>query len=366
MMGSPECASCPCLAAHPRGLPAFGQGWSTSTTGPTISPRTSSRPSRRTPAPRSTTRPTISTRSSTPSSGPAGRATTSWCPRPRPSSYASSRPTSTGRSTRPSSRTSGTSIPRSWRALAKYDPGNAHGLPWMWGTTGIGYNVAAIKKRLPDAPVDLLKHVFDPAVVVQVRRLRRDDPRQRHRRAAGGTEISRPRSRFEEDRGSRQGGRRREGGAALHPQVPFVGVHQRAGRRQHLPGLRLSPATSSRPATGPPRPRTSATSPTPSRAKARCSGSTSRPSPRMRPTPTTPSASSTSCSSPRSPRRRASSPATPTPTRRRPRCCPRTISGNPLIYPPADVRAKFYTITAGNADQTRERTRLWTMVKTGR
>ena len=33
---------------------------------------------------------------------------------------------------------------------------------------------------------------------------------------------------------------------------------------------------------------------------------------------------------------------------------------------PADVRAKFYTITAGTADQVRERTRLWTTVKTGR
>jgi putrescine transport system substrate-binding protein len=27
-------------------------------------------------------------------------------------------------------------------ALAKYDPGNVHAIPWMWGTTGIGYNVA--------------------------------------------------------------------------------------------------------------------------------------------------------------------------------------------------------------------------------
>jgi putrescine transport system substrate-binding protein len=42
------------------------------------------------------------------------------------------------------------------------------------------------------------------------------------------------------------------------------------------------------------------------------------------------------------------------------------ISGNPLIYPPADMRAKFYTITAGTPEQTRERTRLWTAIKTGR
>src|SRR5216683_405796 len=45
---------------------------------------------------------------------------------------------------------------------------------------------------------------------------------------------------------------------------------------------------------------------------------------------------------------------------------PKDISGNPLIYPPAAVRARFYTITAGNAEQVRERTRLWTTIKTGR
>ena len=45
---------------------------------------------------------------------------------------------------------------------------------------------------------------------------------------------------------------------------------------------------------------------------------------------------------------------------------PKDITGNPLIYPPAAVRARFYTITAGIAEQVRERTRLWTTIKTGR
>ena len=45
---------------------------------------------------------------------------------------------------------------------------------------------------------------------------------------------------------------------------------------------------------------------------------------------------------------------------------PKDITDNPLIYPPPDVRARFYTITAGNAEQVRERTRLWTTIKTGR
>jgi putrescine transport system substrate-binding protein len=45
---------------------------------------------------------------------------------------------------------------------------------------------------------------------------------------------------------------------------------------------------------------------------------------------------------------------------------PKRITDNPLIYPPPDVRAHFYTITPGTAEQVRERTRLWTAIKTGR
>jgi putrescine transport system substrate-binding protein len=55
--------------------------------------------------------------------------------------------------------------PKIMAELAKYDPGNTHGIPWMWGTIGVGYNVAEIKKRMPNAPVDSLAMIFDPAVV---------------------------------------------------------------------------------------------------------------------------------------------------------------------------------------------------------
>lgn len=51
--------------------------------------------------------------------------------------------------------------------LAKYDPGNAHAVPWMWGTTGLGYNVAEIARRMPDAPVESLAMLFDPAVLAR-------------------------------------------------------------------------------------------------------------------------------------------------------------------------------------------------------
>ena len=47
--------------------------------------------------------------------------------------------------------------------LADFDPGNEHAVVYMWGTTGIGYNVEKIKERLgEDAPTDSWALVFDP------------------------------------------------------------------------------------------------------------------------------------------------------------------------------------------------------------
>jgi putrescine transport system substrate-binding protein len=51
--------------------------------------------------------------------------------------------------------------------LATYDPGNQYGVPLMWGTIGIGYNVDEVKKRMPDAPVDSLAMIFDTAVLAK-------------------------------------------------------------------------------------------------------------------------------------------------------------------------------------------------------
>ena len=38
--------------------------------------------------------------------------------------------------------------------LAKYDPGNEYAVNYMWGTTGIGYNVDKVKAALGDVPID--------------------------------------------------------------------------------------------------------------------------------------------------------------------------------------------------------------------
>ncbi|MGO8915629.1 MAG: polyamine ABC transporter substrate-binding protein [Stellaceae bacterium] len=48
--------------------------------------------------------------------------------------------------------------------VAGADPGNQYGVPYLWGTTGIGYNPAKVKAALgAKAPVDSLKLIFDPA-----------------------------------------------------------------------------------------------------------------------------------------------------------------------------------------------------------
>ena len=51
--------------------------------------------------------------------------------------------------------------------VAAHDPGNAHSVIYMWGTTGIGYDAARLQAIVPDAPVDSWDLVFDPAVVAK-------------------------------------------------------------------------------------------------------------------------------------------------------------------------------------------------------
>ena len=47
--------------------------------------------------------------------------------------------------------------------LAVYDPGKQYAVNYMWGTTGIGYNVKAVRDILgPDATIDSWDYVFDP------------------------------------------------------------------------------------------------------------------------------------------------------------------------------------------------------------
>jgi putrescine transport system substrate-binding protein len=59
--------------------------------------------------------------------------------------------------------------PQILAAVANADPGNAYGVPYLWGTTGIGYNPAKVRAALGgNAPTGSLKLIFDPAVAKQL------------------------------------------------------------------------------------------------------------------------------------------------------------------------------------------------------
>lgn len=52
--------------------------------------------------------------------------------------------------------------------VALYDPGNAHGIPYMWGTAGIGYNEKILAQTLPGVPRDSSRLLFDPAFAAKL------------------------------------------------------------------------------------------------------------------------------------------------------------------------------------------------------
>jgi putrescine transport system substrate-binding protein len=54
--------------------------------------------------------------------------------------------------------------PQLMAKVALNDPGNGHGVIYLWGTNGIGFNGKMVKALMPDAPLDSWRLVFDPAV----------------------------------------------------------------------------------------------------------------------------------------------------------------------------------------------------------
>ncbi len=53
--------------------------------------------------------------------------------------------------------------PELMQRIAVLDQDNAHAIPYLWGTTGIGYNVAKVREALgADAPVDSWALILDP------------------------------------------------------------------------------------------------------------------------------------------------------------------------------------------------------------
>ena len=58
--------------------------------------------------------------------------------------------------------------PQLMARVAHNDPDNAHGVIYLWGTNGLGYNEKMVKALMPDAPLDSWSLVFDPAVAAKV------------------------------------------------------------------------------------------------------------------------------------------------------------------------------------------------------
>jgi putrescine transport system substrate-binding protein len=54
--------------------------------------------------------------------------------------------------------------PQILQIVTAFDPGNEHALPYLWGTTGIGYNPDLVEKALGTRKIDSLAAVFDPAI----------------------------------------------------------------------------------------------------------------------------------------------------------------------------------------------------------
>lgn len=56
-----------------------------------------------------------------------------------------------------------------WDAIEErteaYDPGNQYSINYMWGTTGIGYNVDAVEERLGKSTIESWDVVMDPEIV---------------------------------------------------------------------------------------------------------------------------------------------------------------------------------------------------------
>jgi len=52
--------------------------------------------------------------------------------------------------------------------LAFYDPGNQYAVNYMWGTTGIGFHVKAVKRILgPDGTIDSWDYIFNPEKIAK-------------------------------------------------------------------------------------------------------------------------------------------------------------------------------------------------------
>jgi len=73
-----------------------------------------------------------------------------------------------GRLNRSQLRNHGNLDPQLMQRVSIYDPGNEHTVPYLWGTTGIGYNPDKVEEALGTRTIDSLAAVFEPAMAAKL------------------------------------------------------------------------------------------------------------------------------------------------------------------------------------------------------
>ena len=255
--------------------------------------------------------------------------------------------------------------PRIMASLAKYDPGNTHAIPWMWGTIGIGYNVPEIRKRMINAPVDSLAMMFDPAIVsrfVDCGVMMLDSPTDVFPAALKYLQLD-PDSKKSEDL--------EKAAAVIKAIRPFVRKFHSSEYINALAGGDICLAFGFSGDVLQARERAAAAAQPRDIAYAVPNQGAmlwidTAAIPRDAPNPDAalrfldfmmdPKVAAASSAVTRY--ANANLPATA--------LLDKSISDNPWIYPSEDDRARLYTISAATPEQTRKRTRLWTAIKTGR
>ncbi len=110
--------------------------------------------------------------------------------------------------------------------VAAHDPGNQHSITYLWGTIGLGYNPELVKRALGTDTIDSWSVLLEPGEREKAREVRHRDPRRADRCFRLGRHLQGPRPEQRKARGPR--GRRGDAreGAAVHPLLPFVFLHQ--------------------------------------------------------------------------------------------------------------------------------------------
>ena len=120
--------------------------------------------------------------------------------------------------------------------VAAHDPDNEHAIPYMWGTTGFGYNVAKVRESHGGRPHRQLAHALRSRRRRGAGKLRGHAARRADRGVRQSHGLSRTRSEQREagGRGAVRGAPAE--GPTAHQVLPLIAEHQRSGQRRDLRG----------------------------------------------------------------------------------------------------------------------------------